>query len=669
MRPVHAFLYFTVFNLCFFGLQLLFIHSQAGSFIHSLPLPWSIYAELFKTLFIQGALYLLLALIQTLLLHNLLRRSWHYYSAQTWILLIWGLCVGAILMANAYYFPLSQFSKLLAPPLLPRLVQGLLLLFCAALGLLVLNGVALHSRSLSVILVCVFLGGIISHHIENPILKENNLSKPNIIILGIDSLSPLHVTHKTMPFLYKLLDNSTQFTQTISPLARTYPAWSTILTGLYAKHHKAEENLVAKTLVASNKSIVWQFNTWGYQTLFATDDRRFNGISTDFGFQHIIGPKLGVNDVLLGSFNDFPLGNLLINTHLGAWIFPYNTMSRASFFSYYPIIFNQQLQGQLTTLPQQSPIFLAVHFTLPHWPYAFATSRPENVNNEFSLKKRGLLYLQALKAVDIQLHTMLTFLKQHHYLNNSILVLLSDHGEVLYTPGSRHTKFQNYQGNLPSPLNEYFKNKTATDLDKSAGHGSDILSPEQYHCVLGFYRYQQGKKISSRAKINTRVALIDLAPTLLDVVHSAPTFEMDGLSLMDIIQHPTTQIQERTFFIESGMFPNQEISKKRAIGIGKKLYQVNPSTTELEIKPEQLPTIMRQKLYGVIQGSWVFALYPNQKTYIPVIQNLATGQWSDKLEDAFATASPAPIMYQELQKFYHDELVLDLTLLPNIINR
>ena len=34
----------------------------------------------------------------------------------------------------------------------------------------------------------------------------------------------------------------------------------------------------------------------------------------------IIGPKLGVNDVLLGTFNDFPLSNLLINFPISSWL-------------------------------------------------------------------------------------------------------------------------------------------------------------------------------------------------------------------------------------------------------------------------------------------------------------------------------------------------------------
>ena len=85
-------------------------------------------------------------------------------------------------------------------------------------------------------------------------------SKPNIILLGIDSLSPESINKENMPFLNKLLNESTQFTNSISPLARTYPAWSSILTGLYAEHHHAEENLISKNLINSKASIIWKLN-------------------------------------------------------------------------------------------------------------------------------------------------------------------------------------------------------------------------------------------------------------------------------------------------------------------------------------------------------------------------------------------------------------------------
>ena len=58
---------------------------------------------------------------------------------------------------------------------------------------------------------------------------------------------------------------------------------------------------MAKNLVKSQNSIAWILKDTGYNTIFETDNRRFNSIDKEFGFKQIIGPKTGVNDVLLGN--------------------------------------------------------------------------------------------------------------------------------------------------------------------------------------------------------------------------------------------------------------------------------------------------------------------------------------------------------------------------------
>ena len=274
-----------------------------------------------------------------------------------------------------------------------------------------------------------------------------------------------------------------------------------------------------KVWLKSQASIAWILKRDGYDTIYATDDRRFNSIDKEFGFRQVIGPKLGVNDILLGLFNDFPLTNLLINFRIFSWLFPYNYSNRAGFFSYYPQTFNEKLVHDLEPVTPNLPVFLAVHFTLPHWPYAWAESLPEQVSNEFSLEKRDVLYQQSLQRVDQQFKSFFTYLEQHHYFENTLLILISDHGEVLYYPNSRQTNYQNYQGTLPSRFAEYLEKNTATVLNKSAGHGSDILSPKQYHNVLAFRVYKNGKITTQNSKINARVALIDSAPTILDFLH------------------------------------------------------------------------------------------------------------------------------------------------------
>ena len=74
------------------------------------------------------------------------------------------------------------------------------------------------------------------------------------------------------------------------------------------------------------------------------------------------------------------------------------------------------------------------------------------------------------------------------------------------------------------------------------------------------------------------------------------------------------------------------MSKQKTIQIGELFYSVNPDTGEIEIKPNKLKYFSEQKLYGIIQDNWILALDPYEKTYIAVIQNLASGAWTDDLQ-------------------------------------
>lgn len=659
-RPNFIWSYFltlVLFNLCFFGLQFALVYSQAVSFTRAISFPLNVYLDFITTLGAHLFLYLALSVLQALLFLGIIKRPWHYFSPDQWVVIIWSLCVVAILSANAYYFPLSIFSTFLSPPLPQSLFLVTLIISSSILSFLLINGLFYRKNLYLLVLIITVLIGAHFIHL-NQTSYEPIGSKPNIIILGIDSISPEDLNIKNTPFVYQLIQNSTHFTKAISPLARTYPAWTSILTGLYAKHHHVEENLVPRKLVNNKASIVWTLNQLGYNTIYATDDRRFNGIDKEFGFNKIIGPKLGVNDFILGTYNDFPLTNLLINFRISSWPFPYNYTNRASFFSYYPSTFNSLLQQKLAQESKNKPFFLAVHFTLPHWPYAWAETLPEQVNNEFSLAQREFIYQSALQRVDNQFKSFFNFLEQHHYFTNSFLIILSDHGEVLYSPHSRLTNDQNYKGKKPSKFAEYLKKKTSTELDKSTGHGSDILSPKQYHSILAFSIYKNGMRITKKAAIKTRVALIDLAPTILTFLSLNIPNNLDGISLLKSILLPSAPLTDRTFFIESGMFPNQEISEAKALDIGTHFFKIDPTTDQLELRPSKLKAINQQKLYGIIRGDWVLALYPDDKNYIPIIQNLSTGQWSDDLQDAFAKSTPADELKKQIKHYYGKRLYL-----------
>lgn len=663
-----AFAYFTLYNLIFWGLQLAFMVYKSNSFVLLIPLPSHVYLALVYTLIIHLSLYLLISLLQTTLLWGLVQRRLPLPTLNRWHTIIWVTTAVAILVSNSYFFPMSIFNRVFLLKTPGYQVFAIMMFLLLILGALLLNALFFiiqryRLSSCVVFFLCLILYGYTT--IDRPITKQHS-SKANVILIGIDSLSPVSVNEEKMPTLAQFIKNSVLFNETISPLAHTYPSWASILTGLYAQHHQARYNLIPSDMVKSSLSIAWTLQKQGYQTIFATDDRRFNNLGKEFGFQKIIGPKIGVNDTLLGSFNDFPLGNLLINLPISRWIFPYNYGNRASYFSYYPQTFDQELRETLASSKPNTPYFIAVHFTLPHWPYAWAETSPLIVKNEFDPLERLQVYATSIQRADIQVSKLLKTLKQYGYLENSLVILLSDHGEAFYLQGSRQTSAALYQGGSDSPFVDYLSRKTSTLLEMSAGHGTDILSPIQFHCVLAFKIFKDGQLTTIPGIINTRVALIDLAPTIqaflgLPSISSPGNDEkitaVDGISLLNTILNHEEQLPERHFILESGMLPNQFLSPEKVKLLGHKYFTV-PDNGLLQLRRDELADLDSLKLYGLIQDDWLFALYPDDKGYVPVILHLNDGKWTDKLDSDFANTSPASQMLTELRLFYKRDLPL-----------
>ncbi len=617
---------FFLFNLVVLSCQIGYILSQSSSFVRAIPLPGFIYGEFLFTLFIHVCLYLVLSFIQTVLLWGVIQRysimsltntpsTISYKTIERWQIIIWGLCIYALHMLNAYFFPLSIFSRLFLPELPHYFIVISLSLSLLVLATLVLNTLylAIKKKPKTMVTFALLILSCANYFSMTPILISHLDLRPNVILIGVDSLPPNAISAQNTPTMHKFVKQSVLFNETISPLARTYPAWTSILTGQYPYHHGARYNLMPPHQVKSATSIAWRLQREGYQTIFATDDRRFNNLGHEFGFQQIIGPKIGVNDILLGTFNDFPLSNLLINLSFAKYLFPYNHMNRASHFSYYPSTFDRALARALNSQNSKAPLFMAVHFTLPHWPYAFATSSPAQVKDEYNITEREVLFSAAVHHVDKQVNQFLITLKKQGYLENSLVVLLSDHGETLYARGSRQTLAQTYQGRGHSQFGDYLKKNTSTTLSRSAGHGSDLLSTDQYHCVLAFKIYKQGQRLTPSRIITQRVALIDIAPTILDFSNINLSNQFDGTSLLSSFFNTEVQIPERAFIMESGMLPNQLLSRDKARILGQQFFTVDKKSGQLEIKKEEVATLDAMKLYAIVYKNWLLALYPEKK--------------------------------------------------------
>lgn len=343
--------------------------------------------------------------------------------------------------------------------------------------------------------------------------------RPNLVFIGIDSLRTdivgMNGEPGYTPHLTAFLKDGHVFTDVTTPLARTFPSWIALLTGRDPKSTGARENLLPRAAIHTGPTLADRLRGAGYRTVFATDEVRFSNIDTSYGFDQTITPRIGTSDFVLGSLNDIPLSNLFANTWVAKYLFPDTYGNRAAAVTYDPHTFIKRVAGELRA--GGAPLFFASHLTLPHWPYYWAADEDAVFTRTTD---QSFAYLAAVVAADQQFGQLLDVLERKGVLDNAIVVVFSDHGEglglpvdnIIYSPAAKAAV-----GHL---------------LVWMSGHGTSVLSPPQYHIVLGVRGFGNSL-ISAAPAVHTGDALCieDIAPTMSELLGlPAAGGPYDGLS-------------------------------------------------------------------------------------------------------------------------------------------
>lgn len=631
--------------------------------------------------------------------------EWWRFSKTTtlWIgIALWATACLAIVALNYTFFPDSFFSQPLAQWTLFKRYHAVVtdvsvsVLIIASIQAFIYCVWTLRYRKLTSLMAFCVLSVMAAHlygkWAGQPRGNETEVasSMPNIILIGLDSMRPDFTSFYNKkafptPNIDAFLRESVSFTEAYSPLARTFPSWVSILTAKYPKHHSARNNLVDPTDIVTQDTLAKRLQKAGYETVYATDEKRFSNITSGYGFDRVLGPHMGVNDFLLGGLSDFPLTNLLINLPIGEWLFPYNYGNRAAVITYQPNTFINLLnQG----LAQRSgkPLFLSVHLCLSHWPFTWAR---DGMTNDHYMPDQ---YRNSVKGVDQQLGEVMQILQAQGLLTNSLVVLLSDHGTALGLPGDRIIAKDHYLGkpeglqnipvnplsNAPSFTTNFRRDYT---INTSYGQGTNVLSLTQSHVLLAFRGFGTTLPVHEQRQLTS---LIDIAPTLLDYLHLAPLEGADGESLFSSITEASTKDEKpRVLFMETGDSMTEietdhiyiEKVIKHEIGV----YSVNPVTGLMYMNPPAQDSIIRNKQLAIMTQDWLLAHFPAhlesrfvpkkgknhkiemivKRTVVPpyyVLVNLKTGQWAVDLTSPFAKASPVESLHQQLLAFYGEEL-------------
>ena len=425
--------------------------------------------------------------------------------------------------------------------------------------------------------------------------SERN-DRPHVIVIGIDSLRADYVNdglNSHVPMINEFLSGAVLFSDTVTPLARTFPAWVSIVSGQHPHSTGAIINLFPRNLIDAQEALPDQLRRAGYKTVYATDEVRFSNLDTSYGFDSMIAPPMGSADFLLGFVHDFPLSNLLVNSILGRVLFPFAHGNRAAVATYDPDTFVERLSDELAF---EEPTFFAVHLTLPHWPYGWATS--PNISADSKSTEMKLRYESSIERVDRQFKDVMTLLEERGALQNAIVVVLSDHGESLgeTTDLSGH----------------------GSDQKPQFGHGTNVFLMEQYQVLLAVRAFGNdlvpGDEIS---KIDAPASLVDIAPTIIDLLQLNETRSFDGWSLAPLLRRNELDIgrwDERIRFIETEYNPAGfsvgTLPSAGEMQDASQTYLIDPETDLLSVRPDMVDEILSGRQFAAMRRGTLLAALP-----------------------------------------------------------
>jgi arylsulfatase A-like enzyme/Flp pilus assembly protein TadD len=246
------------------------------------------------------------------------------------------------------------------------------------------------------------------------------LTKPSVILITIDTLRADHVgcygaqTAKT-PTLDALARDGIVFERAISQVPLTWPSHAVILTGTYPFQNGVQD-FTGQPLAQQFRTVSQAFQQAGYATgavisAFVLDRswglaRGFDFYDDAFSAQTFEKKDAGLVDRRAGESV----------AHAIAW---------------------------LKKTPRR-PFFLWLHLYDPHSPY----DPPEPYRTEY----RSHLYDGEIAYADHELGNLMSWLKQNHLYDSSLIVALSDHGESLGEHGEDEHGFFVYNATVHVPL-------------------------------------------------------------------------------------------------------------------------------------------------------------------------------------------------------------------------
>ena len=438
----------------------------------------------------------------------------------------------------------------------------------------------------------------------------------NVVLIGVDALRPDRLGHfgnprNTSPNIDAVLEESVIFTQAFSQISRTYPAWTTTMTGTWPTSHGIRDNLpTANRLVPDQALLPAVMSDAGYTTGFATDDSRFSYMVPQTGFQMIRQPTVGLQNFAI-SVNEprFRAFHGLLHNRVGFSLLPVQAYNQSFGASYRPDQFIEWAVDGLAELSHSNKFFYAIHSCVLHVPgdrvypwyrmfdqngyegpnrFRYSASGSSLVVNEVDnakgkkakrIAEQDLrIYDSGIRMADDLVGEVVNELKESGLWDNTLLILFSDHGEEIWAPDLPYKWW-------------------------GPNHGFHMYG-EGHTNVAFAIRFPDG--MHAGEVVDDPVRLIDFAPTIADLLNLKWPNSVDGESVMPLVRGDSGD-EPRPVYMETGLseprywvkghkkYPFKRVSKR---------YKLDPESDQVHIRTKFLPHLIAGKDRAMQIGKW-----------------------------------------------------------------
>lgn len=339
-----------------------------------------------------------------------------------------------------------------------------------------------------------------------PLNYQSKSRNFNIILITIDALRSDHLgcygyERNTSPNIDKLAKEGVRFEQAIAAGGWTFESVPSILTGVYSPAHQI---LDSNNLLNPEVKIIAQIlNVADYQCIFWSNHVPLKFLDVKKGFQ---------KTYLMGRYKNLSvaLNNHAFTTKIIHWLKSRHRRSPFFFYIHYfgshvpyksPAPYKYMyMHDKFRKKPGFIPISNFKNGTRQYEgmgkiPYAVAENNITDPNYYISQ------YDGAISYTDVQIGRLLHVLKELGMEDNTIIILIADHGEMLGEHGIYFNHCKGYEGNIKVPLIIRFPGL-----------------------------FPKGKVISRQ------VNLVDIAPTILEIAGITKPYYMQGESLLSFIK-------------------------------------------------------------------------------------------------------------------------------------